>query len=357
MKIKARQNLPLGRRARLLLCLTLGLAIFAASSSFPPALAATGSRSTVTQAVTQENLPGLALKPAAAAESLQAFTRVIIGQLSADAPFQEWKNAGTEIFPLGPGTHSWLVNVMNGEQRIGYLIISAAEDGGYLLSEYGAGTEGLPYSMSDLRQYLVQEGLLPSNYSGVIGLSALYAPLLPVWKLTIENKTLYLNASVLQVLPWSLSQADSILSRQLDAKALLPAGTDQQARKPAPALLSGGQDDPYADLLWLTAPKLTAVSGPGLAALLAGRGSIAFQAAGHNGDLGSPFMITGCQSWLPASGGSQKSSAAAVVYAAAGPGGKRYLPLAALQQYGSFHKPPLPLSGGTTLGAAPASKP
>ncbi|KAI7246480.1 hypothetical protein KC345_g12063, partial [Hortaea werneckii] len=187
----------------------------------------------------QEILPGLVMKPAAATESLQDFTRLTISQLSADAPFKEWKNAGTEVYPLGPGTRSWLVNVMNGEQRIGYLIISATDNSGYVLSEYGAGTYGLPYSMSELRQYLVQEGLLTSNYSGTIGLSALYAPLLPVWKLTLENKTIYLNASVLQVLPWSLSQAKSILSGQLDASALVSSGQDQ-TRKPLPALLSGG---------------------------------------------------------------------------------------------------------------------
>lgn len=353
MKIKARQTGPLGRRRRLLLCLTLGLSLFAASASLPPALAATGSRTTVTQAVMLEVLPELTMKIAPSPESLQDFTRLTISQLSADAPFKEWKDARTEVYPLGPGTHGWLVNVMNGEQRIGYLIISAAAKGGYMLSEYGAGTEGLPYSMSDLRQYLVQEGLLTSNYSGKLELSALYAPLLPVWRITLEDKTIYINASVLQVLPWSFSQADGILNGQLDSKALVLSGQDHA---PLPAVLSGGQDDPYADLLWLTAPKLHTISADSLQSLLAGSGSLAFQSAGHNDALGAPFMITGCQSWLPAISGGQKSSAA-VIYAAAGPGGKRYLPLTALEKYGTFHKPPLPLSGRTALGAVSVQAP
>lgn len=353
MKIKARQKGSLGRRGRLLVCLTLGLTLFAASASPPPALAATGSRTTVTQAVMQEILPALTMKQAPAPETLQDFTRITISQLSANAPFKEWKDAGTEVYPLGPGTHSWLVNVMHGEQRIGYLIISASDNSGYMLSEYGAGTYGLPYSMNELRQYLVQEGLLTSNYSGTLGLTALYAPLLPVWKLTLENKTIYLNASVLQVLPWSLSQANSILSGRLEATALVVSGQDQ-ARRPSPALRGGGQDDPYADLLWLTAPELKSISEASLSALLTARGSLAFQAAGHNDALGAPFMITGCQSWLPAATapGSQDKSSQAIVYAAAGPGGKRYLPLAALQRSGTFHQPPLPLSGSTALGVA-----
>ncbi|MEK4329502.1 hypothetical protein MKX70_27010 [Paenibacillus sp. FSL R7-0312] len=354
MKIKAKQKGPLGRRTRLLLCLTLGLTLFAASASPPPALASIGSRATVTQAVLQELLPGLVMTQAPASESLQDFTRLTISQLSADAPFKEWKNAGTEVYPLGPGTRSWLVNVMNGEQRIGYLIISAADGGKYLLSEYGAGTYGLPYSMSDLRQYLVQEGLITSSYSGKIELSALYAPLLPVWKLTLADKTLYLNASVLQVLPWSLSQANRILDGQLDANALVVyTGSGQQVRAPLPALLSSGQDDPYADLQWLTAPELKNISEASLNTLLKNRGSLAFQSTGRNDALGAPFMITGCQSWLTASAGSNGGAEPAVIYAAAGPGAKRYLPLTALQKYGTFHKPPLPLSGGTTLGAAP----
>ncbi|WP_052416254.1 hypothetical protein [Paenibacillus sp. FSL R5-0912] len=355
MKIKAKQKGPLGRRTRLLLCLTLGLTLFAASASPPPALASIGSsRATVTQAVLQEMLPGLVMTQSPASGTLQDFTRLTISQLSTDAPFTEWKNAGTEVYPLGPGTRSWLVNVMNGEQRIGYLIISAADGGKYLLSEYGAGTYGLPYSMSDLRQYLVQEGLITSSYSGKIELSALYAPLLPVWKLTLADKTLYLNASVLQVLPWSLSQANRILDSQLDAKALVVyTGSGQQVRTPLPALLSGGQDDPYADLLWLTAPELKSISEVSLKTLLTSRGSLAFQSTGRNDALGAPFMITGCQSWLPASAGSNAGAEPAVIYAAAGPGAKRYLPLTALQKYGTFHKPPLPLSGGTTLGAAP----
>ncbi|MEK4517008.1 hypothetical protein NSS64_17090 [Paenibacillus sp. FSL H8-0122] len=352
MNITARQK-GFRRRGRLLLCLILGLTLLAASASSPQALASQASRLSVTQAVTQEVLlPGLEMKPIPAPETLQAFTRQTISQLSADAPFKEWKDAGTEVYPLGPGTRSWLVNVMHSGQRIGYLIISAADQGGYLLSEYGAGTDGLPYSMTELRQYLVQQGLIPSNSSGAIGVTALYAPMLPVWKITTENRTLYLNATVLETLPWSQSQAEHILNAAPEASAMLSSGPGQ-ARTPQPALRSGGEDDPYADLLWLTAPGLKTLNGASLSALLQERGSLAFQSPGHNDTLGAPFMITGSQSWLkPGASRDQGSTEAAVVYAAAGPGGIRYLPLSALQKAGTFHKLPVPLPGGATLGSA-----
>ncbi|WP_238649430.1 hypothetical protein [Paenibacillus piscarius] len=343
MKITARQQEALRRLSRLLLCLSIGLSLLVISAASPAALASTSSRATVTQAVMQETLPELAMKPIPAPETLQAFTKQMIGQLSANAPFKEWKDAATQVYPLGPGTRSWLVNVMNGGQRIGYLIISAADDGSYLLSEYGAGTDGLPYSMNELHQYLVQQGLISANSSGKIKLTALYAPLLPVWELKVEHKTVYLNASVLEVLPWTSKEAERVLSTPPVNGAALSSGADQ-LRAPLPALLGGGQDDPYADLLWLTAPALKNINEASLTALLQQQGSLAFQSAGHNDTLGAPFMITGSQRWLKtdAAGDSAAGNEAAVVYAAAGPGGLRFLPLGALQHAGTFHVPPAP---------------
>lgn len=338
MKIKARQKDVLGRHVRLVLCLCLGLVGFSAVSDFPQALAATGSKVTVTQAVSRDPLPLLTLKSVPSPESLQDFTRRTIRKLSADAPFTAWAGAGAEYFPLGPGTHSWLVNVVNGESRIGYLVISATEQGGYMLSEYGAGSYGLPYSLQDLRQFLVQQELIPSSYTGKLELTALYAPMLPLWKLTMDQTTLYINASVLQVIPWSLSQAEAVLKNTFDETSSL--SSLDTGRSPLPAYRSGGQDDPYADLLWLTSPALKPVSIDSIAALLATGGSLAFQAAGRNDTLGSPFMVTGYQSWRLSSGSKGESPRPAIVYALSGPEGRRYLPLAALLENGTFHKPP-----------------
>lgn len=353
MKIKARQTDRLGRRVRLLLCLCLGLTLYSAGSAFPAELSATGTRVTVTQAVSQPSLPLLEMKWMASPESVQDFARLTISKLSADPPFTSWKNAGTEYYPLGPGTHSWLVNVMDGEQRIGYLIITAKDQGGYMLSEYGAGSYGLPYSLQDLRQFLAQQELIPSNLSGQLELTALYAPLLPLWKLTIDNKTLYINASVLQVLPWSISKAEDMLHAKSAAAGAI--SSLEPGLAPLPVYQTGGQDDPYADLLWLTAPPLVPLSGNQFALALASGGSLAFQSPGRNDAFGGPFMITGCQSWgLSASGTGTASGSSAIVYAASGPEGKRYLPLAALQDSGTLHTLTTERSS-TSLGSAPGA--
>jgi hypothetical protein len=337
MKICIRRRLNLGRHRRLLLLLCLGLIV--AGSGFPLEGAATGSRVSVIQAVSQDKLPVLEMKVAPSPVTLQDFVRLTVGKLAAETPFQDWKDAETEYYPLGPGTHSWLVNVMSGGQRVGYMIISAADTGGYMLSEYGAGTYGLPYSLNDLRQFLVQEGLIASSYSGKLELTALYAPLLPVWKISINGKTVYINASVPQILPWSLSKAEAVLEGRLADRNLVTSRDSDFS--PRSAYRSGGSDDPYKDLQWLTSPKLPAVSADSFAAQLAPGRSIAFQAAGRNDALGAPFMITGYQSWQPDTAeGNKDGGSNAASYAASGREGKRYLPLSALQDNGTLHNLP-----------------
>ncbi|UQZ36111.1 hypothetical protein C2I18_22820 [Paenibacillus sp. PK3_47] len=351
MKIKTRQKAASGRKIRLLLLLCLGVAVLWTGPAFPSVHAATDSRVTVTQAVSHDKLSALAMKSLPSPASLQDFVSLTISKLSANAPFKDWKNAGTEYYPLGPGTHSWLVNVMDNKQRIGYLIITAAQQGsGYVLSEYGAGTSGLPYSLAELRQYLVQEELIPSAYSGPMELTAFYAPLLPLWQLVLDDETLYINASVPEVLPWSTSKTEAVLK-------LTVRGTDTVSSlinglSPLQAFKGKGQDDPYADLQWLANPKLKDLSGDSFSAALLGQyGSVAFQSAGRNDSLGAPFMITGFQRWTLPAAGKIATSSSAVVYAASGPGGKRYLPLSFLQQSGTLH--PVTLTGPDKLGAAP----
>lgn len=334
MKISLRRKLLLAGQGCFLLLLCIGL--IAGSSSSPTALAAT--RVSVIQSVTQDSTPVLKMNSLPSPSTVQEFAKTTLNKLATEAPFTAWKDAGIEYYPLGPGTHSWLVNVMKGEQRIGYMIITATENGGYMLSEYGAGTYGLPYSLIDLRHFLVQEGLISSSFSGTIKLTPLYAPLLPVWKISIDNQTIFINASVPEIIPWSLSKAEEVLKGKLtDTDVITSQNIDLS---PQSAFSSGGTDDPYENIMWLTSPKLATVSGENIADLIRTKESIAYQAAGKNEILGAPFMITGYQSWQPAQGQLQAVNNKLTVYAASGPEGKRYLPLSVLQAYGTLHKLP-----------------
>lgn len=58
-------------------------------------------------------------------------------QLAADPSFATWRGAKLSVYPLGPGTHSWMVILSQQEERVGYFIIHAEENGGYKLGEYG----------------------------------------------------------------------------------------------------------------------------------------------------------------------------------------------------------------------------
>ncbi|WP_151736062.1 hypothetical protein [Paenibacillus tengchongensis] len=332
IKNARRRSLP-GRR-RLLLVLCLGLLGGQWIAAQPQAEAAPNpaGRATVSAAVTgNEPLASLALKPLPASAALQAFAQESIAKLARNAPFTGWKNAEAEYFPLGPGTHSWLVNVQKDGLRVGYLIITAVQQGGYSLSEYGAGTTGLPYSLTELRRVLAQEALIPSGYSGKLELTALYAPLLPVWKLTLGQETLYLSAAVPGLLPWDDSKVQTFFNGQAAADRT-QAGPDASFM-PQPAYQGGGEDDPYADLRWLSAPGLGKLKAASLSLLLAQGNALAFQSAGRNDTLGAPFMVTGYQCWNPrtASGG------APLMYAASGPGGRRFLPLSLLEERGTLH--------------------
>ncbi|WP_410511770.1 hypothetical protein PaeBR_17125 [Paenibacillus sp. BR2-3] len=331
MNIKDRKRRSARRQACLLLLLSIGLAV--SGFSFPAQLTAAGSR----VAVTKNAASGLVMKTSPAPQTLQDFIQITIDKLAKEDPFKGWKAGQVQYYPLGPGTHSWLVNVMNGEQRIGYLVIAAKDEGGYMLSEYGAGNEGLPYSLSDLRQFLVQEGLISSTYSGTPGLTPLYSALLPVWEITIAGKKLYINAAVPEILPWTSIKAEAVL--KTEAAASNGISDPEGLSSPQTVYRSGQSSDPYDDLLWLKNPKLPVLSGDAFLVLLQQKGSLVFQSAGRNDRYGAPFMITGYQVWTSATNTAETGTQNAdKVYAAIGPQGKRFVPLYLLHENGTLHK-------------------
>ncbi|BCG58751.1 hypothetical protein [Paenibacillus sp. URB8-2] len=272
-------------------------------------------------------------------DSLKAFVREAVDKLAVEAPFKEWKTAEQSIYPLGPGTHGWLVNLLRGDKRIGYMIITASDNGGYTLSEYGAGTdESLPYSATELRLFLAQKGLIHSS-DEIIEQIPLYAPLLPYWKVTLNSQTLngqtlYVNAIVPEILPWDKSKAEAVAgSAEADQRYGLTAYGSLTDFAAKPMFQTGHTGDPYDNLLWLTSPKLAPLAAGEFAELLHRHPGLVLRSnAGANDTLGAPLMVLGYQLWArpEASGGGT------IAYAASGIGGRRFLPLDALQHSGKF---------------------
>ncbi|HIW31644.1 MAG TPA: hypothetical protein IAA29_02555 [Candidatus Paenibacillus intestinavium] len=65
-----------------------------------------------------------------------------VDELTNQPDFANWKNAELTISPLGPGTHSWLMLIQHHKLgTIGYMIIHSDGYGGYVLGEYGIGSD------------------------------------------------------------------------------------------------------------------------------------------------------------------------------------------------------------------------
>lgn len=84
-----------------------------------------------------------------------------IDDLSAQKPFAQWKAANFKLYPLGPGQNGWVAILTrdDDETEIGYLVVSATQDGGYELMEYGTGSYPL-FSLKTLWNTLQQNMLI-----------------------------------------------------------------------------------------------------------------------------------------------------------------------------------------------------
>ncbi|MBJ6364292.1 hypothetical protein ACFOQM_24030 [Paenibacillus sp. GCM10012307] len=148
---------------------------------------------------------------------LEAQATIWKREIARQEPFQSWKTAQTDISALGPGTHSWLVNLNLDGKIVGYMIIHARPEGGYQLGEYGLGDEPL-YSYQSLYRSLVQLAIIPSVSSLESGQAGKVAdhvaeqiyvdPLHAVWKVEPESqsgdsKVIYVDAKTAEQLPYT----------------------------------------------------------------------------------------------------------------------------------------------------------
>ncbi|WP_310549893.1 hypothetical protein [Paenibacillus glufosinatiresistens] len=274
---------------------------------------------------------------AAPSVRLLAFVQAAVDKLSQQEPYGSWIGAKPSVYPLGPGTHGWLVQLTADGRRVGYLIVTAAEDGGYALSEYGAGSSGLPYDLEALRAFSARNGLLLSSLSsGSWRLTPCYNGILPYWRLDNGSGELLVSAVQPELLPVSAAAPSPGSGEAANAPVLTGILTSGNADRYSPQTViraSAPAEDPYDNLLWLSAPRLRPASAAELGALLRTSPALVFRASGTNGAGSGPLAVTGCQAWTPAG---QPTDGAEVLYAAAGPGGQRMLPLASLLRAGTL---------------------
>lgn len=131
-----------------------------------------------------------------------------IGTLAKEKDFEAWSDSAWDIYPLGPGTHSWVVLLRSQGTELGYMVVSSTEDGGYKLMEYGTGENPL-FSMKTLYHSMVQRGMISDTLSYVsflqaspVSLTRWYVPpLQAVWQIDGGEVPRFFDAKTGEELP------------------------------------------------------------------------------------------------------------------------------------------------------------
>lgn len=256
----------------------------------------------------------------------------MIQSLSSQPPFAEWKDAELSYHPLGPGTHSWLVQVNRAGQSIGYLVIGTDTNGVYQLNEYGSGSGG-PYSMDVLRKSLQSLSETELSSTDKLQITPMYEePLLAYWLVrSSTGNQICIDAMTGDPLP--LEVADGSWKHKLhhNTAPSTIGFLDTQAQSVA---FTATPFDPYDDLGWLQPKqKLSIHSADQFIDTLRTSPRIIFSATGINFAFGGPLSINGYQSWI-----SPDDPLHPILYALSQHDGlSRFVPLKQLLSSGEFY--------------------
>ncbi|MCR2803766.1 hypothetical protein [Paenibacillus soyae] len=217
--------------------------------------------------------------------------RIWVDELSAKARYASWKNAALSVSALGPGTHSWLVQLTN-EKRdiIGYLVINALEEGGLQLGEYGTGSYPL-FNEQSLQLSLLQLELIHYQAERV------YAdPLHAVWRITSKSGMYYTDGMSGEGLPIA---KDSEWKKELGRINAKKHGVLASHAKLSTAYGLVDSFDPYARMPWLTKQPLK-LEAPRYSALLQAlndKNELRYTTEAYKGKLRQVWSVVGYDLW------------------------------------------------------------
>lgn len=261
--------------------------------------------------------------------------------LGKQAAFKDWTAGQLQFYPLGPGTHSWLVHVNQKNRVIGYMIFTQQQDGTYLLNEYGAGDQ-IPYSMNTLDRALEriaiaepERGIALRQQSAIEAYYA--APMTAYWAVRSgsQDELLYIDAFSGEELPLQANgySPNSIMKPESRTAAIELASPLTDA---ADAAFSTATADlsPYEHLGWLTSTPLPIRNNQQLEQALASS-PLVYSATGANYAYGGPLTLSGLQRWktVPAA----DTHTTTYVRVTGSSEAIRYVPAARLLETGSFY--------------------
>lgn len=259
---------------------------------------------------------------------------------------QGWNQAQLDFTPLGPGTHSWLVNAHIDGTSVGYMIITANRTGNLQLSEYGQG-EHHPYDLSLLLQSLQRHNLNLEELSHAEDIQLRYgSPLLAYWKVEQSGVgTIYIDATNGDTLPNGAVKAmerESRVEHTRPPSPTLSMSVQLQSRTDDLSKVSSFSVEPFyvqpdfdpADnLLWITSEAVPVTSLQPLVQQWRDHQAIVFSADDRNVLYGGPLPVTGYQVWRMDNGSEQKEYVAIGGHSSV----RRFVPIDTLMKDGHFY--------------------
>jgi hypothetical protein len=241
-------------------------------------------------------------KPASPAPELTSQTSfdATINQFQAtlgkEKGFEDWQQAKWNSYPLGPGTHGWVIILSNQGQDVGYMIVHSADNGGYRLTEYGTGPSPL-FSLGTLYRSLIQQELIPTTTSyadfvqneTIIEDRIYMDTLTSIWKIKLDDDTYhYLDAKSGELLPLTEDPTPQLTDELVRATHL----SQDALTVMRPAF------DPYERLPWIEGTPLPVTSLPELQVALEQQGNLTYVTELYGDQVTMPLAVLGYQEWL-----------------------------------------------------------
>lgn len=253
------------------------------------------------------------------APSFQEAVNGLFQQLASREGFEDWKPATWSSYPLGPGTHGWVILISSGGKEAGYMVIHSAGPNSYRLTEYGKGDFPL-FSLQTLYRSLVQLELIEYPYEAE---RLYYDPLQAIWKITVPgaDRQWYLDAKTGEELPF---KNDSKLPKfDASEKKIFTkiefTHTIVETRQTLPA-------DPYQQLPWVNNKSESPIHFGELKQWVEKKIQPVYAAQLYQNSVTIPLSVSGYQVW------SDGDSFVEVLQE-----DTRYLPFDTMNQLGRFY--------------------
>ncbi|NQX59924.1 hypothetical protein [Paenibacillus qinlingensis] len=216
--------------------------------------------------------------------------------LAKEEGFAGWMNARWNSYPLGPGTHGWVVILTDQGHEVGYMIVHATDSGGFRLTEYGTGQSPL-FSLATLYRSLIQQELIPSTtlYNDFVQNEKIIEDrlymdtLTSVWKIEQGGETYYLDAKSGELLPLTEDPTPRMVY-DLSHSSDLSHGTAQSLIRPP--------FDPYERMPWIKGTPLQVSTLPELQIALEQQGDLTYVTELYDDQVTMPLTVLGYQQWI-----------------------------------------------------------